>query len=211
MLTTGSWRGSDCLIVGGGPSVTGFDFEPYARGHVIGINMAALRWPSSLCYVEDKRVLGRLKFLHEWPRPRIFHAVESNLPDLTGWQVLQSTGDLWSASLNAGLVHASNAGVSALNLACVLGADPIHLIGFDMIPAADGKTQHFHRDYPKDWRQPAHVFDRFLADFERYAPMAKAGGRRIVNLSPGSALTCFEKAEPKRFGIVGGNVRGNIA
>lgn len=195
MLTTNAHKGEPCLIVGGGPSVTGFDFAPFERGLVIGVNMAALRYPSNLCYVEDKRVLGCRKLLPDWPKPRIFHAVEPDLPDLEGWQVVGSTGGEWSESLSDGLVHASNAGVSALNLACVLGCDPIYLIGFDLVPAEDGKTQHFHGDYPAEWRQPGHVYQRFVQDFEKHAPAALAGGRRIINLSPGSALECFEKAD----------------
>lgn len=207
-LRTGDWAGMACLIMGGGPSVGSFGYvyevkSPVApRGvcrhsdgvrqafdRVIGINIAGERVLCDLAYVEDKRV-AVLDI--PWCERRIFHAVEPNLPPLDGWQLVGDTGPEWSDSLERGLVHASNAGVSALNLACVLGADPIYLIGFDCV-SKDGFTQNYHAEYPEAWRQAGRVYDRFIADFERYAPQALAGGRRIVNLNPDSAIGCFEK------------------
>ena len=225
MLTDNAWAGQPCYILGGGPSLKGFNFGKLAGQNVIAINAAALKFMdvdtckheprATVVYVEDKRVLdveikGTCWFRvmsstvwidranggdgHSWEF--IFHAVEPNLPDLTGWQVIPSTGAAWGTSLTGGLVHASNAGVSALNLACVLGADPIYGMGLDLKPREDGRTQHFHDYYPEAWRQPGHVYDRFIADFTRYAPDAQANGRRVVNLNPDSALTCFPKEAP---------------
>lgn len=79
----------------------------------------------------------------------------------------------WSRSLSEGLLRSTNSGLAAVNLADVLGADTIYLMGFEMAPG------------PYDVRNP---YPQFLEQFERHAGDPRA---RVVNLTPGGNLECF--------------------
>jgi hypothetical protein len=91
-------------------------------------------------------------------------------------------------SLDASRIHyASNSGFQALNLAILFGADPIVLVGFDM-RQVDGKT-HFFGEHKAPLRGHAQ-FGSWCAKFGKAAEML-GGSPRIINATPGSALTCF--------------------
>ena len=120
-------------------------------------------------------------------------------PNLRGWppdvRVLRPTRardgkSTWSKSLAAGLYRGTNAGSSALNLADILGADTIYLLGFDFY-GEEGKTKNWHEKYAKEWKQQERVYQSFMQDF---AVLARSGELRskVVNLNPASRLRCFE-------------------
>ena len=79
-------------------------------------------------------------------------------------------------------------------LACILGADPIYLLGIDMTSTDPKRTTNWHDEYPEEWRNSPCVYaERFMPMWERFAGDAKSMAR-IVNLNPKSALRCFEFA-----------------
>lgn len=81
--------------------------------------------------------------------------------------------------------YGSNSGFQALNLALLWGAKEIVLVGFDMRRVA-GKA-HFFGEHPPAL-QTGGAYERFVPQFER----AKVPeGVRILNATPGSALTCY--------------------
>jgi hypothetical protein len=86
--------------------------------------------------------------------------------------------------------YGHNSGFQALNLAILLGAARIVLVGFDM-RIVDGR-RHFHGDHP----HPLINADprRFVPHFERAAASLPVGVE-ILNATPGSALTCFPAAD----------------
>lgn len=91
---------------------------------------------------------------------------------------LGSSGWLrWGRSLEDGLVWSCNSGLSAINLADVLGASPIYLVGFD------GHGGHFHIEYDgeptDDYHRMAHGWHEACVDQVR---------GEVVNLNLGSSL-----------------------
>lgn len=92
-------------------------------------------------------------------------------------------------SSNAAQIHygdPGHSGFQAVNLALLLGADPIVLVGFDSHTPA-GRT-HFFGDHP------AHL--NRCKDFG-YRHMAKAypPNERILNATPGSAITAYPSVD----------------
>jgi hypothetical protein len=83
--------------------------------------------------------------------------------------------------------YSSNSGFQAVNLAILFGADPIILIGFDM-RHIDGKS-HFFGNHKAPLRESTQ-FGVWCAKFAKAAEML-GPTPRIINATPGSALTCF--------------------
>lgn len=195
-MRDGMWKGSRAFVVGGGKSLRGFDFSRLEGEHTVGCNMAFLNG-TEVALIFDYDLMLRVAGDHRWLDYRgekawLNYQMPENGVRFAGVRELhECLGDhrepWWSTSLEHGLYRRSNCGPSAVNLAEVLGADPIYLLGFDM-KGEGGKTVNYHDEYPE--KQPSHVYNQFLADFEeiRAWRWTKAS---IVNLNPDSALRTF--------------------
>ena len=110
----------------------------------------------------------------------------------------------WSESIADGLSYSSNSMVGAINLAAILGADPIYLLGVDCGPVSGGRTANYHDDYVRVkvdagddcWTTGDHQYLSFASDFEHWvAPNCKTRGINVVNLNPASAIKCWPKKD----------------
>ena len=199
ILPDGAWRGEPCFIIGGGPSLQGFDFDRLrGRGRIIAINRALEFVPfADIIFFMDWKLYKRY---HEQPANRALWDRATGIKvflNLMGRKVedvrsVRSRGRAGiSNSLASGLYHGSNSGFGALNLALTLKAAPIYLLGYDM-RQAHGRT-HFHSGYGT--RGHGGVCQAFLKPFLALEPKFKAMNQ-IVNLSRSSALRIF------RFGDI---------
>lgn len=98
----------------------------------------------------------------------------------------------WGTSLETGLFYGANVGMAAINLAEILGADSIFLLGFDA-NKGDPRTHH-HRSYPKDWlgdqESRAVVYETWKRTFRSIAKWCKVP---VYNLNPMSGIDAFPK------------------
>lgn len=193
----GAWSGRECFVVGGGPSLRGFDWSLLRGRLVVGTNAAWRLDPApAFTIVRDQRLMRSLiedsAFL-ESPGVKMFH--RGQMPDdlHTPYDV-PSSGLEWGTSLDTGLIYSPDCGLMAINLADVLGVRVIYLLGFDML-GERGRTAYWHADYPEDWRTNECVYrERFIPFYEKYAPRIRA---EVINLNPKSGLTCFHRADWK--------------
>lgn len=74
-----------------------------------------------------------------------------------------------------------NSGFCGLQLAVILGAEKIHLLGMDFCGTGKG---NFHHLYPSN----PHVWDEFLANFTTALGVLKERGIEVINHSPISRL-----------------------
>jgi hypothetical protein len=199
VMPDGAWSGQPCFIIGGGPSLIGFDFERLrGRGHVIAINRAFeyAPWADILFFMDNKFY----KICHEGERYAKWLAFKGLrvFLDLMGRKYddcyhIRSLGRVGlSTSFSKGLYHGNNSGVGALNLALVLRARPIYLLGYDM--HFEHGRSHFHSGYGVTAREQ--TARGFVRDFERMAKFMKDERAAIINLNPRSGLRMF------RFGNV---------
>jgi hypothetical protein len=86
-----------------------------------------------------------------------------------------------------------NSGYQAINLAYLLGADRIALVGFDMRAGPGG--QHWFGEHPTEKLARKLPFKDWRARFAPLASDLRVAGVDVVNCSPGSALTCFPEAD----------------
>lgn len=82
-----------------------------------------------------------------------------------------------------------NSGFSAINLAYLMGARIVLLIGFDMKLGPEGQ-KHWHADYPTGMVQ-GQQFGDWIHKGATLAKDAERNGLEIINCTPGSALSCF--------------------
>jgi hypothetical protein len=85
--------------------------------------------------------------------------------------------------------YGSNSGFQAINLAILMGATRIVLVGFNL-GHVDGK-KHFFGDHPRGLRN-THSYSNFLRAFNRAAKLLPLH-IQILNATPNSALTCFPR------------------
>jgi len=110
------------------------------------------------------------------------------------WPGLQRLGKGTETGLSLDplkLCTGSNSGYQAINLAVLLGAQRILLLGYDMAPAADGR-QHWHPDHPDRVRSP---YQKFRQVFPTLVEPLRAAGVEVVNCSRRTALTCFPQQD----------------
>jgi len=197
----GAWRGRRCFIVGGGPSLKGFDFNRLKGEKVIAVNKAYFDVPfADIMFAMDRPLLnliteGKLNKDGKDYRAAFASFAGAKLwLDLSGYSYppgiysVRSAGEIgWTKSFAEGLYHGQNSGYGALGLAIVLGADPIYLLGYDCSNGPDGE-KHYHDGYPGAGNPNAN--GRFLKSFNAGAELLK-DGPRIINLNPYSALRAF--------------------
>ena len=168
----------------------GFDAEKLrGKGRIIAVNDAGLHmapWADILFWA-DKRWLdwnhgnldlhvGQWKVARRPPHIATHHDVKwiDFLPR--------------SLSLDPWRVGGWCGGSSAVNLAFLLGANPIVLLGFDMRPG------NWHDNHQKPPLQGQHR-DKFIPAMESMATQLLKFGTTVLNASPRSALRCFPFAD----------------
>lgn len=191
-LRDGAWAGQACFLIGGGPSLKGFDFERLrGRGRVIAINRAYEFVPfADVHFFMDNPYYRHVRSEPAW---HAFQGFKVYL-NMSGYVVdgdvvsLRPVGRIGlSASIAEGLYHGNNSGSGALGLAYCLGANPIYLMGYDCKRTPE--DGHFHSGYGKSISDSTLV--RLVKDFDGIAPMLRAAGVRVINLNPDSAIRCF--------------------
>lgn len=192
------WTGETVFILGGGPSLRGFDAERLRGRRVIGVNEAGLTlcpWADVLFWADVRWVqwnaerfalhTGEFRYtcqsfgIDEIPRARLIgfkpaSAFETDPTVLGGF----------------------DGGGRCINLAWHFGAARVVLLGFDMwdYPMDRWREGNWHEAHP----EPPLVEQRageFVPAHARMAAAIDALGLkfRVVNATPDSALTCWKK------------------
>jgi len=201
VMEDGAWRGERCFIIGGGPSLEGFDFSRLrGQGRVIAINRAFEHAHfADICFFMDA---SSNTFYGLVTRGRLGQDVKQKWEEFEGYKVnLNLVGrkldDVYSVrslgrkglsnSIAKGLYHGNNSGIGAIGIAMCLGANPIYLLGYDC-KVSGGKT-HYHSGYPN--AMPKSTFASFIPDFHKLSRLIVRTKFRVVNLNPQSGLRCF--------------------
>lgn len=210
-LKDGQWSGQRCFILGGGPSLKGFDFTRLEGERTIAVNRAFQFWPKA-------DILFSMDYnFYSWLRQdRIEGGAREQFLNFAGLKIWADAGNLqygpgifyirrvnrlgsslygWPANFNSGIFSGNNSGYGALQIAILLGARPIYLLGYDM------KGANFHGGYPS--KSPTTATGSFIFGFDKLAPEAARRGIEIFNCNPDSALRCFPFADIDRILVEG--------
>ena len=185
------WEGEDVFIIGGGSSLRNFDWSLLKTELTIGCN-DAYRLGADICTV---CLFGDIKWYREhhdqlsvW-EGTAFSCVPHLLDKSPNW--------LWTLCRRKSGLHTDavgwndNTGASAINLALLMGAYRVFLLGFDMKEGpADDPNWH-------DERVEKHIKGLYASKFLKHFPRIKADlhskfpGREIHNINDDSALQEF--------------------
>lgn len=200
------WMGQDAYIIGGGPSLQGFDWGLLRGKNTIGCNSAFILGSE----IVKINIFGD----HDWwlKIGRDKGAMYGGLmvaccparhlkDDKTSWLLTMSRHGEASGESGGlgttGLGFNGNTGSLAINLALILGARRVFLLGFDMKP----KFENGSRDFKPNWHDLRHetgnidCYARFIKAFHavwRDLPF-KFPGCEIVNVTDDSNLPYFPK------------------
>ena len=177
---------TDFYLVGGGPSLRGFDWSRLDGKNVIAVNRAFQVLPNApYVYFSDKRFWDWHGAQLKSYSGRIIsgaHRLRVN-----GVESYQFTGVAGLDLTPGKLRHGNSSGYAAINLAVHLGARKIVLLGYDMRMVDD--RAHWHDGYPVVARQ--NVFDKMHAFFETMVPQLKQLDVTVLNACPGSRINAF--------------------
>lgn len=203
-----------CYIIGGGVSVTGFPAVTLAGKNVIGVNWAFRWFDCRLTFAADyhfwrwiySRAIdaeARKKALTATTIERLSNTgvrvglsfFGQPLPDFGKGEIayLKSLGKVGiPRSFSSGIYNGNSSGFCALQIALLLQADPVFLVGFDM-KSHDGRIHHYDNEVTSadEWKYTTNMKPHF---FKLAGLLSDAGGPRIYTVSRAgidSDLTCW--------------------
>ena len=188
------WKGDTVFIIGGGPSLKGFDWSSLIRKKTIAINKAIQSYPNpNVLYWTDGRVYTWLKNDIDSYKGLKYTLRRGAHYDNTNSQVhvLKRGRKFGLETALDTLAHGNNSGYAAINLAIHLGAKRIILLGYDM--GSDGTESHFHDGYPINATSHKIYKEQFMPGFDLLAQELKGSGIQVFNASPTSKLIAFPK------------------
>jgi hypothetical protein len=182
------WEGEQCFIVGGGPSLTGFDFERLRGRRIIVINSSYEVVPFA-----DVLLFGDDRWWH-WRRD---HARQFEGLIVTCGGILDFRLKRMRAAKPEGptedrqaLAFRNTSLTAAMNLALHFGVSRMVLLGIDMKAAADGRTHH-HKPHPHPSREGC--WDRQMKDIVTFVEPLARRGVEVINANPDSRLALWPK------------------
>lgn len=215
-LKDGAWAGKPGWLIGGGPSLEGFDWSLLkdVPGHILVINRAYMDVPWAHAFLtEDERFIRRYGHREDWKtfegqkilamvEPHYKAKIEEVDPTVRFIPQLDKRHG-WSKSLDKGLSTSSNSAIPALNLLDIMGCDPIYLLGIDCRTKDNKDNYHTGKKdgYPESWRTATVQLDSFASDFQYWAGL-HLKHRTIINLTTSecpSALTYWTRWERDSF------------
>lgn len=192
-------EGKDCYIVGSGLSLRGFDFDKLKDKFTIAINHSVHYFNSSAVLFIDGKFLKdddrkAMQMLSKY-NGMIFAAFRSKYHLMSS----RSENNVYYFSLNKhgvqkeyynGLYSGKSSGLCAINLALIMNARRIFLLGFDYDEGSESK--HFYNKKGQDKFKNERSYTKgkcksMISVFRIYA-----GYNNIINCNPNSGITYFK-------------------
>lgn len=193
-------KDASIVIIGGGTSLKGFDFNRLNKEFTIAVNHTIEFYPQATCLLFGDKI-----FLHKYDKTKfnfddykglIFarDTCKSSKP-FQDWDLeekenvyfFEGLRDEPSMNPRKGLFHPTSSGFLAMNLALQMGARKIYLLGFDYYK--ENEQMHFFKDHEHHIKYDSDRLERKLVKipyFEKYR-------NRFINCSPKSKIDIFEK------------------
>jgi len=206
ILSSTSWKDKKCFILGGGPSLTHFDFNLIKDELTIGVNKSFTRFSCTINYGMDMGFYDKLTYsyssdsrlikLHqqwlEYSGIKVFLKRPRFKLDSSVYVVNDIKEKTLSFDLEKGIYGGNNSGFGALMLAITLGATKIGLLGYDLKVDNQAKKTHWHSGYiHQRFDTMQSKLDKFKMPFNEFSEAIVQQGIEVINLNPDSALNCF--------------------
>ena len=184
-------NGGTAVCLGTGPSLTLEDVE-FCRGRalVVAVNDAHLYAPwADVLYASDADWWQVHKGVPSFAGLK--YSCSKAAASVPGVQVLRQTGHDGLELDPTGIRTGRNSGAAALNLAVLLGATRVLLLGYDC--GQTGKQEHFFGAHRQGLRNRS-PYGLFRQHFATMVGPLKSAGVTVLNCSRETQLTCFSRA-----------------
>lgn len=198
------WEGETCAVLASGPSMSQAVADAVrGRCRVIAVSNQGIDttndgriFPAVAPWADILIASDRRWWIENEAQARAFAGLKVTVEPPGGcerlnWhdvKQLKNGGAVLFDDRRTHLGGGGNSGFHAVHLAAHYGAKKILLCGFDM-KGELGKQHHFgEHPWRFNFRLP---FDLFIERFTKSAPEFAKRGIKVINCTPGSALTCF--------------------
>jgi len=196
------WKNEDAFILGGGPSLRNFEYARLQNELVVGCNDAYVHGP----LVCDFCVFGDFKWWRLHHKNLEKYVKGGGVVVTNEQKVVKATVPVWlkcMARQASGLSKTAlgwnvNTGAAAINLALILGATRVFLLGFDMKLGKKGES-NWHKntlDKPKP-----KIYNRMIRGYKvvlNQLPIVFPG-TQVINVNDDTALKCFPVVKFDKF------------
>lgn len=204
------WEGEDVTIIGGGDSLRNFPWEVLRDTMTIGCNVAYQLGKDIATvvifgdkgFLLDKKKSGRpgkhYHGLQAYGGP-VFCAAkmrDCRLPLDWVYMLKRINKGMYVDAIGWN----GNTGAAAINLAFLLGAKRVFLLGFDMHQRKNAKAS-WHNEYDGDGKNRKASYPKYLLAFDSIVKdwKEKFSDREIINVNDDSALDCFPMMSVSEF------------
>ena len=187
------WINSTAVCIASGPSLLDSELELCKdKGfRFIAVNDNYKRAPwAEILYAADSKWWKENKGIKDFNGVKI--SIEKKSEQYGNIKTLKNLGHSGLSRNRTGLMTGHNSGYQAINLAYLLGAKRILLLGYDMKDGKDGRNHWFgeHKWKSDNFKIP---YNLFLREFPSIAKELKKEGVEVLNLNMNSKLECFKK------------------
>lgn len=195
------WPGETVVCIASGPSLTAEDValvRGKARVIAINANYTLAPWCDVLYAADAKFWRWIYKGTHPYGDGPAFlrefaglkYTLTRGAADVHKSVTVLRRGIDTGLSVNPTTLNTGrNSGYQAINLAVLLGASRILLLGYDMQQGPKGQ-EHWHVDHPNKSRSP---YQNFRSFYPSLVEPLKAAGVEVINCTRRTALTCFPR------------------
>lgn len=197
-IPVATWKGRDVFIIGGGDSLRKFNWNLLKNECTVGCNSAYTLGVKTckVCIFGDAKWFKYNEVQLRKYEGILFTNSSQHQRTKVSW--------LWTMRRKTRGLHVDalgwnfNTGAAAINLALILGAKRVFLLGFDMHLSRDGKNNWHEESRTKP---DAGVFGKFVEGFTRLSTdLDKVfPGREVINITDDSDLNVFPKISCKQF------------
>lgn len=181
--------------------------SPIHDKHVIGVNAAFLigTWIDVVFFGDGDFYRANQSRMDAFPKLKVCcspHLEKKNFAQGIKFVGMSGKHSHGICTIPGRVAWNLNSGGAAISLAYHFGVKKIYLLGFDMCLDKDG-AQHWHRQYSRNRehnqaKRPKKLpFYRHLSGFPMIARDARRLNIEIINVSPDSKITNFERVSLK--------------
>lgn len=181
-------------MIGGGPSLRGFNFDLLKSRVTVGVNDAAINlpWVTALFTADPTWVGNRRRQIGEFKGERYIAQTASRPRDIPGVVYLTKLRDSGLSVVPTAVRIGGTSGSAALNLAFLKKAKVIVLLGYDY-GCNSRQDRHWHST--QNWGNPVNmgVWKLWAQLYSTLVPQLAAAGVTVINACPTSQIKAFPK------------------
>ena len=187
------WQGGRAYVIGGGPSLRGFDTTLLDGKHIVAVNNAYRLFPKAEALYFMDTVWYNWHAVELMEFKGLMYTTARQLKDKHRVKFLNHGQRKGIDDRPDHLSKGTSSGYGGIGVAIAYGVKEVIILGFDMCRDEDG-NHNYHNDHRRPVKDTIYE-DAHMLSFPALVPACKERGITIINCNLDSALECFPKEE----------------